>query len=118
MDSLFRLAERFASTSLRLSLGVVLAWIGALKFVDPTPVVGLLQASFAFLAFPQFVYLLGAESKAEPRPVQVGDWAGDEWIINAGLKAGDKVIVDGVARIFAPGSPVRVAEPKKESEKK
>ena len=74
----------------------------------------------AVLEGPQgkFVYLLGAESKAEPRPVQVGDWAGDEWIINAGLKAGDKVIVDGVARIFAPGSPVRVAEPKKESEKK
>ena len=74
----------------------------------------------AVLDGPQgkFVYLLGAESKAEPRPVQVGDWAGDEWIINAGLKAGDKVIVDGVARIFAPGSPVRVAEPKKESEKK
>ena len=74
----------------------------------------------AVLEGPQgkFVYLLGAESKAESRPVQVGDWAGDEWIINAGLKAGDKVIVDGVARIFAPGSPVRVAEPKKESEKK
>jgi membrane fusion protein (multidrug efflux system) len=74
----------------------------------------------AVLEGPQgkFVYVLGAESKAEPRPVQVGDWAGDDWIINAGLKAGDKVIVDGVARIFAPGSPVQVAEPKKEDAKK
>ena len=74
----------------------------------------------AVLEGPQgkFVYLLGAGNKAEPRPVQVGDWAGDEWIINAGLKAGDKVIVDGVARIFAPGSPVQVAEPRKESGKK
>ncbi len=64
MESLFRLAERFSASSLRVSLGVVLAWIGALKFVDPTPVVGLLQASFAFLAFPQFVYLLGAAEVA------------------------------------------------------
>ena len=56
--------------------------------------------------------------QAEPRPVQVGEWSGDDWIIQSGLKAGDKVIVDGVARIFAPNSPVQVAEPKKESEKK
>jgi uncharacterized membrane protein YkgB len=60
MQSLFRLAERFAARSLRLSLAVVLGWIGALKFVDPTPVVGLLQASFSFLAFPELVYGLGA----------------------------------------------------------
>ena len=74
----------------------------------------------AVLEGPQgkYVYLLSAESKADPRPVQVGDWIGDEWIINSGLKAGDKVIVDGVARIFAPGSPVQLAEPKKETEKK
>jgi membrane fusion protein (multidrug efflux system) len=74
----------------------------------------------AVLEGPQgkFVYVLSAESKAEPRPVQVGDWAGDDWIITTGLKAGDKVIVDGVARIFAPNSPVQVAEPKKEDAKK
>ena len=74
----------------------------------------------AVLEGPQgkFVYVLSAESKAEPRPVQVGEWSGDDWIIQSGLKAGDKVIVDGVARIFAPGSPVQVAEPKKETEKK
>jgi len=74
----------------------------------------------AVLEGPQgkFVYVLSAESKADPRPVQVGDWTGDDWIIQSGLKAGDKVIVDGVARIFAPGSPVQVAEPKKEDAKK
>jgi uncharacterized membrane protein YkgB len=45
---------------LRFSLGLVLGWIGAIKFIDPSPVVGLLGASLSFLAFPQFVYLLGA----------------------------------------------------------
>ena len=74
----------------------------------------------AVLEGPQgkFVYVVNAESKAEPRPVQVGEWAGEDWIIQSGLKAGDKVIVDGMARIFMPGSPVQVADPKKESEKK
>jgi membrane fusion protein (multidrug efflux system) len=64
----------------------------------------------------KFVYVLSADSKAEPRPVQVGDWIGDDWIINSGLKAGDKVIVDGTARIFAPGSPVVVADPAKKAD--
>jgi membrane fusion protein (multidrug efflux system) len=74
----------------------------------------------AVLEGPQgkFVYVVGADSKAEPRPVQVGEWAGDDWIIQAGLKPGEKVIVDGTARIFAPGSPVQVTDPQKAQEKK
>jgi len=73
----------------------------------------------AVLEGPQgkFVYVLGAENKAEARPVQLGEWAGDDWIISSGLKAGDKVIVDGVMRI-GPGAPVQVAEPQKTPEKK
>lgn len=47
-----------------------------------------------------------------PRPVQVGDWAGDNWIITGGLKPGEKVIVDGVFKAFQapPGTPVKIAE--------
>lgn len=56
----------------------------------------------------KFVYVLGAENRAEARPVEAGDWAGDGWIINAGLKPGEKVIVDGVLKI-GPGAPVQVA---------
>src|SRR6185295_694369 len=69
----------------------------------------------AVLEGPQgkYVYVLDEKSTAQPRPVQVGDWTGDEWIINSGLKAGDKVIVDGVARIFFPGAPVVVGDPSK-----
>ena len=53
-------ARRINGPFLRVSLAIILAWIGALKFVDPSPVVGLLQASLPFLAFNAFVYLLGA----------------------------------------------------------
>jgi membrane fusion protein (multidrug efflux system) len=56
----------------------------------------------------KFVYVVNAESKAEPRPVQVGEWTGDGWIIDSGIKAGDRVIVDGVMKI-GPGAPVQVA---------
>lgn len=56
----------------------------------------------------KFVYIMNAESKAEARPVDVGDWIGDKWIISSGLNAGDRVIVDGVIKI-RPGEAVQVA---------
>jgi membrane fusion protein, multidrug efflux system len=49
------------------------------------------------------------EHVAQPRPVTVGEWTGKDWIITSGLQAGDKVIVDGVAKIFFPGAPVQLA---------
>ncbi|SRR6266498_5605401 len=58
MERLYIVMQRLAAPFLRISLGIVLLWIGALMFVDPTPVVGLLQAS-PFLASNTFVYLLG-----------------------------------------------------------
>jgi membrane fusion protein (multidrug efflux system) len=58
----------------------------------------------------KFVYVVNAESKAEPRPVEVGVWVTDGWVINAGLKPGERVIVDGVLKI-GPGAPVNVTEP-------
>ncbi len=59
----------------------------------------------------KFVYIANAESKAEPRPVEVGAWTDGGWIINSGLKAGERVIIDGMAKIFAPGTPVTVTDP-------
>jgi membrane fusion protein (multidrug efflux system) len=38
--------------------------------------------------------------------VVVGDWIGPDWIINQGLKSGDRVIVEGFQRL-APGAPVK-----------
>ncbi|MEW6025528.1 MAG: hypothetical protein AB1807_25705, partial [Pseudomonadota bacterium] len=49
--------------------------------------------------------------------VVVGAWTGGDpdqssgrWVIRQGLKAGDRVIVDGMARIFFPGMPVAASE--------
>jgi membrane fusion protein (multidrug efflux system) len=51
------------------------------------------------------------EHVAMPRPVTVGEWSGKDWIITSGLNVGDKVIVDGLAKIFFPGAPVQEADP-------
>jgi len=68
----------------------------------------------AVLEGPQgkFVYVVDEKSTAQPRPVQLGEWSGDDWIVTDGLKPGDKVIVDGVMRI-GPGAPVRIADASK-----
>lgn len=67
----------------------------------------------AVLEGPQgkFVYVVSSDGKAESRPVEVGDWMGDAWLVNSGLAAGDRVVVDGVMKI-GPGAPVRIAEAK------
>ncbi|HXN16028.1 MAG TPA: efflux RND transporter periplasmic adaptor subunit [Usitatibacter sp.] len=66
----------------------------------------------AVLEGPQgkMVYVLGKEGKAEARPVTVGEWSGTDWVILAGLNGGDKVIVDGLMKVF-PGAPVQVGDP-------
>ena len=64
----------------------------------------------------KFVYVVNEKSAAEPRPVQAGEWSGEDWIITSGLKEGDRVIVDGVLRL-GPGAPVRIAEPKPAAKK-
>jgi membrane fusion protein (multidrug efflux system) len=77
----------------------------------------------AVLEGPQgkFVYVVAPSDKPEMkgatvaaiRPVQAGEWIdlpdGKGWVIRSGLKAGDKVIVDGLMRI-GPGAPVQVAQ--------
>jgi membrane fusion protein (multidrug efflux system) len=57
----------------------------------------------------KIVLTVNAQGIVEPRPVQVGDWTGADWIIVGGLKPGDQVIVDGVVKA-RPGSPVKIAQ--------
>jgi membrane fusion protein (multidrug efflux system) len=65
----------------------------------------------AVLEGPQgkFVYIVDEKGTAQPRPLEVGDWAGDAWIVNKGVQPGDKVIVEGLMRL-GPGAPVRIAD--------
>ena len=54
-----------------------------------------------------FVWVVDKDGKAQTRPVEVGDWQGDNWFIFKGLSAGDRVITDGLIRL-ATGVPVKV----------
>src|SRR6266849_6161584 len=52
------------------------------------------------------VYVVGEGDKVEVRNVQATSWQGSQWLIEEGLRAGERVVVDGLQRI-APGAPVK-----------
>ncbi|MGB9102447.1 MAG: multidrug efflux RND transporter periplasmic adaptor subunit SmeD, partial [Stenotrophomonas indicatrix] len=53
--------------------------------------------------------VVGKDNKVEVRPVKVSRTVGDKWLVEDGLKAGDKVIVEGLQKI-GPGMPVNATE--------
>lgn len=53
------------------------------------------------------LFVVSSEGKAEIRPVIVGPWVGQDWVIEKGLNPGEQVITDGFMRL-APGIPVKV----------
>jgi len=62
----------------------------------------------AVLQGPQgpFVYIVSPEERIEIRPVEASVWQGDQWLIDSGLKAGERVVVNGLMKI-GPGAPVK-----------
>lgn len=54
------------------------------------------------------VLVVGADDKVEPKVIQLGQAVGNKWIVTDGLKAGEKVIVEGLQKV-RPGMPVKPA---------
>ena len=52
------------------------------------------------------VMTVGAEEKVAPRPIKVVRTVGDSWLVSDGLKAGDRVILEGLQKA-RPGTVVK-----------
>jgi membrane fusion protein (multidrug efflux system) len=50
--------------------------------------------------------VVGAGDTVQVKDVEASTWAGDQWIIERGLAAGDRVIVDGILKV-GPGAVVK-----------
>ena len=48
---------------------------------------------------------MGTDGKLQPRTLTAPRTVGDKWLVTAGLKPGDKVVVEG-AQMLQPGTPV------------
>lgn len=54
----------------------------------------------------QFVYVVGSGDSVVARDVKTGSWSGSLWLVDSGLVAGDRVVVDGIQKV-APGRVVK-----------
>lgn len=55
-----------------------------------------------------YVYVVTEGDTARARTVTASTWEGSGWVIDSGLTAGERVVVDGTQRVIA-GQPVRIA---------
>lgn len=53
--------------------------------------------------------VVGAEDKVEVRNIKVSRTIGDQWLVESGLQAGDRLIVEGLQKV-QPGMPVQPVE--------
>lgn len=53
--------------------------------------------------------VLGTDGKVQARTLQTTQSVGEQWLVSSGLKAGDKVIVDGLQKV-QPGAPAQGVE--------
>jgi membrane fusion protein (multidrug efflux system) len=45
------------------------------------------------------VLVLGTSNRVEARPVTIDRMAADQWLIGTGLKAGERIVIDGFQRV-------------------
>ena len=78
------------------------------RFTGDSNTEAILIPQRAVMQGPQgpFVYVVGQDEKIDIRDVTASDWKGDQWLIDGGLKTGDRVVVNGLMKI-GPGAPVK-----------
>ncbi len=77
------------------------------RIVKGTVAQGILIPQGAVILDPKggaSVLIAGDDSKAHSQKVVTGDMIGNQWQIQSGLKAGDKVIVEGAMRLKSEGA--------------
>ncbi len=52
------------------------------------------------------VYVVGAEDKAEARQIVANYRIGSDWVVDNGLNAGDRIVIEGLGKV-RPGAPVK-----------
>jgi membrane fusion protein (multidrug efflux system) len=65
------------------------------------------QVSVLQGAKSHFVWVVDNDSKPHQRVVEVGEWHGNDWFVTDGLRAGERVIVDGAIRV-SPDSEIKI----------
>jgi RND family efflux transporter MFP subunit len=75
-----------------------------LKVEELTGALAVLQRAVVEMQGKNFVWVVDDANKASMRSVTVGPRIGSDWIIDNGLKAGDRVVVEGLQMLTEGGS--------------
>lgn len=78
---------------------------------DPRRSVAVSEAAIVPLGPDRFVYIAGADGKAERRAVKTGRRSLGQVEILSGLRPGESVIVDGIVKL-RPGAPITLTPPR------
>jgi len=83
--------------------------------VDPNAILVPQQAVQRDIGGDAFVFVVGPGNKAQRRKILADRTFGTNWVVTGGLRAGDKVITQGVANLRngAPVRPVRASAPQR-----
>lgn len=76
-----------------------------LEGVEPVEVLAIPRSAVLSDQQGEFVYVVGADNKAEQRRIQLGQSTSTVAAVTSGLSAGEKVIVEGLQKV-RPGQPV------------
>ena len=57
----------------------------------------------------KYVYMIDKDNLPQLTYIKIGEQNGTNWIVKEGLKAGDRVVVDGLQKVV-PGQPVTIVE--------
>ena len=76
-----------------------------LEGVEPVEVVAIPRSAVLSDQQGEYVYVLGADNKAEQRRIKLGQSTSTVAAVTSGLEAGEKVIVEGLQKV-RPGQPV------------
>ena len=69
------------------------------------------QKAVTELLGKQFVAVVGEGDKIEQRPITTGARLGELWLVQSGLKAGERIVVEGVQKAQAGVVVKPVAQP-------
>jgi membrane fusion protein (multidrug efflux system) len=80
-----------------------------MEAIEPVPMLSVPRAAIITDQRGDFVYVVGAENKAERRGIRMGSESTPQWaVVQEGLREGEQVVVDGLQRV-RPGNPVSPA---------
>ena len=78
----------------------------AVPVLDTKEAIRVPQQAVQELQGTKSVFVVGADGKAEARTIVATRRLGNDWVVLKGLAAGDRVVVEGTAKI-RPGAPVK-----------